>query len=450
MIGHLLKPELEDLIEQRNFAALRQILAEFPAAEVAELLAALNAEHQAVLLRILPSQLAADVFEHLRLEDQEPLLRALGSEVVARILNEMDPDDRTAILEELPAAVTQRLLSLLSPKERQTSIALLGYPEDSIGRRMTPDYVAIQQQWTVTDVLAHLRRVGRNFETLDQLFVVDAMGKMIGVVKLSDLVTTELSQTVSDLLEPQVISLRADSDQETAVGVFKKYDLTVVPVVDSQGILVGVVTVDDVLDVAEKEATEDIHRVGAVEPLTTSLLRAPFRVLYGRRIIWLVLLIVVNIFSGAGIAYYETLIESAVALVFFLPLLMGSGGNSGAQAATLVIRSLALGEVRLRDYLKLLGRELGVALALGLTMAVAVFFLAWIRSGFYVAVAVSASMIVVVMIGSLIGMSLPFVLSRLRLDPAAASAPLVTSLADISGVLIYFSIAQFFLGLVPQ
>jgi magnesium transporter len=447
MIGHLLKPELEDLIEQRNFSALREILAEFPAAEVAELLAALKAEHQAVLLRILPSQLSADVFEHLRLEDQEPLLRALGSEVVARILNEMEPDDRTAILGELPAAVTQRLLGLLTPEERQTSISLLGYPEQSVGRRMTPDYVAVQEHWTVMDVLAHLRRVGHTRETLDQLFVVDARGKLTGMVKLRDLVTAELNRTISQLLRPQVTFLTADSDQETAVGVFKKYDLTVVPVVDSDGILVGVVTVDDVLDVAEQEATEDIHRVGAVEPLTTSLLRAPFQVLYGRRVFWLVLLIVVNIFSGAGIAYYEKLIESAVALVFFLPLLMGSGGNSGSQAATLVIRSMALGEVKPRDYLKLFGREIGVALALGMTMAVAVFFLGWVRSGIHVAIAVSVSMVVVVVIGSLIGMSLPFILSRLRLDPAAASAPLVTSLADISGVLIYFAIAQFFLGL---
>jgi magnesium transporter len=448
VIGAILKPELQELIEQRHFPKLREILCQFPPAEVAEILCDLEGTDRAVLLRILPPQLAADVFEHLGHDDQEQLLRALGTEQVAQILNEMEPDDRTAILEELPATLTQQLLTLLSPVERKVAVTLLGYPENSIGRRMTPEYVAIQQEWTVAQVLAHLRRVGHEREALNQLFVVDAQSRLIGVVRLRSLVLSELGAAVTDLLEQQFVSLRATDDQETAVGVFMKYDRTVLPVVDSQDILVGVVTVDDVLDVAEEEATEDIHKVGGVTPLTTSLLKSRFSALYGRRVSWLVMLVFVNLLSGAGIAYFEELIASALALVFFLPLLIACGGNSGSQSATLVIRSLALGEIDVRDYLRVLWKELAVALALGLTMSATVFLVALWRSGLKVAMAVSISMAAVVFLGSLLGMSLPFILSKLKMDPAAASTPLVTSLADIMGVLIYLSTAKALLGVV--
>ncbi|MBA4147520.1 MAG: magnesium transporter [Verrucomicrobia bacterium] len=448
MIGTILKPELEDLIERREFTRLREVLCEFRAAEIAEILVDLGATERAVLLRILPAQLAADVFEYLSHEDQEELLRSLGDEAVIRLLNEMEPDDRTAILEELPASMTQKILALLSPEERKTAVSLLGYPEDSIGRWMTPEYIAIQEEWTVAEVLSHLRKMGRERETLHNLFVVDANQKLVGVLSLRSLVTAELASPVKDLVERQFIALKDTDDQETAVATFKKYDRTSLPVVNSNGVLVGLVTVDDVLDLAEEETTEDIHKAGGVTPLTTSFLKTRFRVLYGRRVSWLVLLVFINIFSGAGIAYFEELIASVVALVFFLPLLIDCGGNSGSQAATLVIRSLALGEIKIADYLRVLWREIAVALALGLTMAGAVFLLAWWRAGIPVALAVSISMVIIVFIGSLTGMSLPFVLHKLKMDPAAASAPLVTSLADISGVLIYLSIARALLGVL--
>jgi magnesium transporter len=450
VIGKLIKPELEGLISLREFNQLREVLLQFTAPDIAEILSDFDPESRAVLLRVLPYALAADVFEYLNVEDQENLIHALGNEKVAQILNEMTPDDRTAILEELPPAVTQRLLTLLSPEERRIATTLLGYPEDSIGRRMTPEFVAIRWDWTVAEVLAHLRRIGKQYETLNQMFVVDPAGTLAGVVRLQNLVTAALDTPVATLLERQPIALQATDDQETAVGVFKKYDRTTLPVLDSKGVLVGVVTVDDVLDVAEEEATEDIHRAGAVAPLMTSLPRARFKDLYGRRVSWLVLLVFVNIFSAAGIAHFEDLIASVVALVFFLPLLIGSGGNAGSQAATLAIRSMALGEIRMTDYWRVLVREISVSLALGATMAAAVFLLAWWRSGIAVASVVAISMIVVVFIGSLVGLSLPFVLNKLKLDPATASAPLVTSLADILGVLLYLSIAQALLGIAPS
>jgi magnesium transporter len=314
MIGHLLKPELTGLIERREFNRLREVLCEFPPAEIAEIFSDLPAEDQAVLLRILPHALAADVFEHLDHEDQERLLLALGNEQVARILNEMEPDDRTALLEELPAAATQKLLNLLSPDERKVAVTLLGYPEDSIGRRMTPEYVAVNRDWTVAEVLAHLRQVGRQRETLNQLFVVDAQGRLVGAVRLRNLVVSEMETPVSALLDPQPISLRASDDQEAAVEAFKKYDRTVLPVLDSSGVLVGVVTVDDVLDVVEEEATEDIHKMGAMEALESPYLQTGLPAVIQKRVGWLVLLFLGQMLTASAMAHYEADLASALVL----------------------------------------------------------------------------------------------------------------------------------------
>src|SRR5205809_512223 len=251
MIGSLLQPELVELIRQRNFNQLREILCGFPAPDLAEILGDLSADDKAVLLRILPHDLATEVFEYLSVEDQENLVQALGNEQVARILNEMPPDDRTALLEELPSAATQKLLNLLSPNERKIAADLLGYPKDSIGRRMTPEYIDIQQSWTVAEVFAHLRKVGRERESLNELYVVDEKGRLVDSVRLRNLVVAELSTPVGELLDHQVFALRATDDQETAVAAFRKYDRTILPVLDSRDVLVGVVTVDDVLDVAD-------------------------------------------------------------------------------------------------------------------------------------------------------------------------------------------------------
>src|SRR5438876_11035033 len=267
MIGSLLQPELVELIRQRNFNQLREILCGFPAPDIAEIFTDLSADDEAVLMRILPHDLATEVFEYLSVEDQEKLVQALGNEQVAQILNEMPPDDRTALLEELPSAATQKLLNLLSPAERKIAADLLGYPRDSIGRRMTPEYIAIQQSWTVADVLEHLRKVGRDRESLNQLYVVDERGRLVNWVRLRNVVVADPGTPVVELLEPQIITLHATDDQETAVAAFRKYDVTLLPVVDSHDKLVGVVTVDDVLDVIKKETTEDIQKMGGMEAL---------------------------------------------------------------------------------------------------------------------------------------------------------------------------------------
>jgi Mg/Co/Ni transporter MgtE len=367
MIGHLLKPELTEMIHRREFSQLRQVLEGFLPQDIADIFADLVAEDRAVLLRILPQKLAADVFEHLDLETQEGLLLALGNEQVARILNEMEPDDRTALLEELPAAATQKLLSLLSPEERKIALTLLGYPEDSIDRRMTPEYVAVKQDWTVGQVLEHLRRVGRERPTLNLLLVVDAAGKLAGAVRLRHLVVAAPEVPVSQLLDPTGITLRATDDQETAI------------------------------------------------------------------------------------AHYETDLASALGLALFIPLIISSGGNSGAQASTLVIRALATHDVQLRDWLRVFRRELLAGLCLGGVLAVIglLRIALWPnRATLYtehfqlVALVVGFSLVGVVSFGSLVGAMLPFGLQKLKLDPATCSAPFVATLVDVTGLIIYFSVAQ--------
>src|SRR5437870_5605847 len=319
--GNLLQPELVELIQQRNFAQLREILCNFSPPDLAEIFTDLKADDEAVLLRILPRQLAAEVFEYLSLQDQEQLVQALGNEQVAQILNDLSPDDRTALLEELPAAVTQKLLNLLSPKERKIAADLLGYPKDSIGRRMTPEYVAIQQNWTVNEVLAHLRKAGRDRETFNQLYVVDDKGRLVDSARLRNLVVAELNTPVVELFDHQLLALHATDDQETAVATFKKYDRTILPVLDSNDVLVGIVTVDDVLDVAEKEATEDIQKMGGMEALDAPYLKIAMLSMIKKRGGWLSILFISEMFTTTAMGYFEAEMAKAAVLGVFLPLI---------------------------------------------------------------------------------------------------------------------------------
>jgi len=450
VIGNLLQPELIELIEKRDFNQLREILCDFAAPDIAEIFTDLKAGDEAVLLRILPRQIAAEVFEYLSLADQEQLVQALGNEQVAQILNDLSPDDRTRLLEELPAAVTQKLLNLLSPGERKIAANLLGYPKDSIGRRMTPEYVAIQQSWTVNEVLAHLRKAGRDRETFNQLYVVDNKGRLVDSVRLRNLVVAELNTPVVDLLERQSLALHATDDQETAVAAFKKYDRTILPVVDSNDVLVGVVTVDDVLDVAEKEATEDIQKMGGMEALDAPYLTIGMFSMIRKRAGWLAILFVGEMLTATAMGYFQDEIAKAVVLALFVPLIISSGGNSGSQATSLIIRALAVRDITLRDWWRVMRREVVAGVALGCVLAAIalVRILLWpqrekVYGPHYVLVAatVACSLIGVVLFGSIAGSMLPFMLRRLGFDPAAASAPFVATLVDVTGLVIYFTIA---------
>jgi magnesium transporter len=455
VIGNLLQPELVDLIAKRDFAQLRAILCDFSPPDIAEIFFDLGPEDEAVLLRILPNDVAAEVFEYLPVSDQEQTLHALGTEKVAQILNDIAPDDRTALLEELPSVATQKLLALLKPEERKIATDLLGYPKGSIGRRMTPHYVAIQQNWTVAEVLSHLREEADKSESMSQLYVVDTKGHLVDYVRLRKLVVAPLQMSVLELLENQQIFLRATDDQETAVAAFKKYDSTILPVVDSKEVLVGVVTVDDVLDVAEREATEDIQKLGGVEALDLPYLRTDLMGMVRKRAPWLVILFLSEMLTSTAMTFFQDEIAKAVVLVLFLPLIMSSGGNSGSQATTLIIRAMALGEITLRDWWRVMRREILSGLALGVILGTIGFvrITAWHfifqrgSGGMYgpywwlVGLTILFSLIGVVLWGSLSGSMLPFVLRRVGLDPAASSAPFVATLVDVTGVVIYFTVA---------
>jgi magnesium transporter len=457
MIGNLLAPEFVELIRQKNFAQLKETLCEFSVLELAEIFTDLKPEDEVVLLRLLPHEMAAQVFEYLPLQDQEETLRALGTEQTAQILNDIAPDDRTALLEELPAAATQKLLELLSPEQRKVASQLLGYPKDSIGRRMTPKYVAIRQNWTVGEVLEHLRLEGKKRESLNQLYVVDETGHLVDWVALRNVVVSDPALPVADLLEDRNLALRATDDQEIAVTAFKKYDVTILPVTDSHNVLLGVVTVDDVLDVAEQEATEDIQKMGGMEALDGPYLEIGYLHMLKKRAPWLSILFVSEMFTSTAMGYYETEIEKAAVLAIFLPLILSSGGNSGSQATTMIIRAMALKDVVLRDWFRVFKRELFTGFLLGCTLGALGVFRIFIWQALHLkdygpnylllAFTIGLSLIGVVLWGSLMGAMLPLILRLCRLDPATCSAPFVATLVDVTGIVIYFTVASHILHL---
>jgi magnesium transporter len=442
------KEEVQELIAQRNLLGLRHLLAECEPNEVAHLIDELPVQDDIITFRLLPNNLATETFQHLSYDKQQQLIKELGADKtrLSNLLNDLDPDDRTALLEEMPGPMAQRLIQSLSAEERKVATELLGYPKESIGRLMTPDYVAVRPEFTIQQTLEHIRQYGKDSETLSVIYVIDEKWKLIDDLRVREIILAKPDQSVLELMDNRFVSLKAMDDQETAVRVFRDYDRSALPVTDRSGVLLGIVTVDDVLDIAEEEATEDFHKFGSIQDAIFNPLKAKVGFLYRKRIIWLFALVFMNIFSGAAMATYEETIQAVVSLVFFLPLLIDSGGNAGAQSATLMIRAMATGDVHMKDWFKLVGKEMLVALLLGLTMAAAVALVASYRSP-EIIIIVALTMICIVLVGSVLGMSLPFIFTKFGVDPATASAPLITSVADICGVLIYLSIATCYLGM---
>jgi magnesium transporter len=441
--------ELAAVVRERDFGRIRDIVRNQPASDLAEMLADLSIEDRMVVFRILPRKQAAETFAYLSPDAQETLLKAMASEEAAALLNNMAPDDRTTFLEELPAEVTRQLLTLLTPEERAVAVGLLGYPEGSIGRLMTPHYVRVKEDWTVAQVLDHVRTHGQDSETLNVLYVVDDTGRLIDDIRIREVLLTSQTNRVKDLMDRKWVALKATDAQETAVQVFKDEDRTALPVTDSAGILIGIVTVDDVLDVAEAKATQDIQRVGGSEALDEPYMEIAFRRMIQKRAGWLTALFLGEMLTATAMGAFEKEIERAVVLALFVPLIISSGGNSGSQASTLVIRALALGEVTLADWWRVMRREIGAGFALGGILGTIGFMRIAVWSTFssiygehwlLVALTVAISLVGVVLWGTLTGSLLPFLLRRLGFDPAASSAPFVATLVDVTGLVIYFSV----------
>src|SRR5438270_2607698 len=455
MVGKLLAPEIKSLIDARDFNGLRELFKEWPPADIAEVILDLPDDEQVLIIRVLPAALAADVFEYIGLEEQQNLLRAMAHEQVATILNEMSPDDRTALLEELPSEAARKLIKLLTPDERRVAQALLGYPEGSVGRLMTPDFIAVHEDWTVQQVLDFVREFGRDSETLNILYIVDDHNKLIDDVRMREFLLRPLTTKVSEIRDKNFAAIKANDSQEEALNLFRKYDRVALPVVDSNGVLVGIVTSDDMLDVAEEEATEDIQKLGGMEALDEPYTTIPFLRMVKKRATWLILLFLGEMLTATAMQGYNSEIEKAAILAMFLPLIISSGGNSGSQATTLVIRAMALGELTLRDWFRVVRKELLSGLSLGLILGtIGVFrislwqYLHIFDYGQYhwlVAVTVGAALVGVVLWGIISGAMLPFLLRRLGLDPATSSAPFVATLVDVTGLIIYFNVALFIL-----
>jgi magnesium transporter len=454
MISQLVKPEIIDLVKKRDFVELKEILIDWDPVDIADLISSIEENEEAIIFRLLPKDLAADAFEYLDLETQLSLIQSMSKEEVAAVLNEMADDDRTALFEEVPPNVVRQMLNYLTPEQRKISQQLLGYPEYSIGRLMTPDFISVKENWTVQETLDYIRKFGKNKETLNVVYVTNSKGVLLDDIIIREFLLSPLETKVADLMDFNFAFLKVNDDQETAVQVFKKYDRTALPVVDAANMLVGIVTVDDVLDVAEEEATEDIHKLGAVGVLEDTYTSTSVFGMIKKRIGWLSILFLGQMLTATAMDFFESEIKKAYLLISFIPLIISSGGNSGSQASTLIIRALALGEISIKSWFYVFRREILTGLILGMILACIGFFrislwhfafqdydVYW----FVIGLTVGISLIGVVMWGSLMGAMLPFILKKFGFDPATSSAPFVATLVDVTGLIIYFTIASIIL-----
>jgi len=452
MLGNLLKPEFDELLQAKDYATIREAFSEMDAPDIAEVIEDLPPAESGIIFRILPRQLATTVFEYLPVDQQTEVVERLGTEQLVGLLNEMAPDDRTRLFEELPAEVTKRALATLKPDQLQQARQLLGYPEGTAGRFMTPRYLAVRPTITAGEALRSIRERGKGIESqsLNVIYVTDEKGVLLDDIRLPTLVMADPDIPVSELNDRQLVSILATADRTELVAMFEKYDRVALPVTDSQGVLLGVITVDDVLDVAEEKATQDIQGLGGVEALDAPYFDVGFFSMVRKRGGWLSALFLGEMLTATAMGAYEEEIAKATVLALFLPLIISSGGNSGSQATSIIIRSLALREVTLRQWWRVASRELASGLALGALLGSIGFvrILLWAHvfhqyGEHYVLVGavVALALVGVVLYGNLVGSMLPFLLRRMGFDPAKASAPFVATLVDVSGLIIYFNVA---------
>lgn len=445
MHNEALALSLSNAIEQQQFEQAIQQVQDLRPIDVADLLTLITPAFACQLLERLPNR--STIFSYLDTNIQVALAEKLSRASLVTIVGEMPADERADLYKCLDQNQRDALLPALAQAEREDIRRLAAYEERTAGALMTSDYATLSAQMTVEEALQSLRLEAPDAETIYHAYVIDKARKLQGVVSLRVLILASPEQLINDIMVNGPVSCNVNDDQEDVAKVVARYDLIALPIIDDNGALVGIVTHDDAMDVASDEATDDFHKSGGVSTMVGRLKDASISVLYRKRVFWLVFLIFGNLLSGFSIANFEEVIAANLVLVFFLPLLVDSGGNAGSQSATLMVRALATGDVVMRDWFSLLGREALVALLLGATMAVAISIIGYIRGDAIVSLVLALSMVSVVMIGSVIGMSLPFILNKLGFDPATASAPLITSISDASGVLIYLFIASKFLGI---
>ncbi len=438
---------VEELLAGRNYAGLKRALERRHPSEVATVLEELSCEAIGFVFRLLPKNLAVDVFDFMDVDGKQALLHSLSGDMVATLLNEMSPDDRTELFEELPAKVVKKYLSLLSEKERHVANMLLGYREDSAGRLVTTDFVDLKEDQTVDEALDHVRRTAPDKETIYHAYVISRDRRLVGELSLKELMIAPGERRIRDIMRRDVVSVSTDTDQEHVAGIFEGYDLIALPVVDREGRLIGIITHDDVLDVVREEATEDIHKMGGLAAPEEEYFKAGLLRNVKKRVGWLGALILLESFSSNILKVYSASLETVVALAFFIPMLIDTGGNTGTQSATLVIRGMATGEIRLREGLKVVLRESMIGLVLGLLLGAFAYARAYMtQRDPRIGLVVGLSLFAVIVMSNLAGALLPLAARRLRLDPAVMAGPFITTIVDVVGLVVYFEVARRVIG----
>ena len=434
---------LKELLESRQYTKLRQTISEMNTVDIAAAMGEMEDEDSLKMFRILPKDMAADVFADLELDDQQYIIRSLSDREASNIIDNLMADDATDLLEEMPANVVKRILANASPETRADINHLLQYPEDSAGSIMTVEYVDLREDMSVTDAISRIRQKGVDSETINICYVVTKQKVLVGTVALRYLLIMKPDDIIGDIMNTNVISINTMTDQEEAARVFQKYGFTAMPVVDNENRMVGIITIDDVVDIMEEEATEDIEKMAALVPSDKPYPKVGIFETYKSRIPWLLFLMVSATFTGAIITGFEDALQSYVVLTAFIPMLMDTGGNAGSQASVSIIRGLSLKEIEFKDLFKIIWKEIRVAALCGLTLAVANFFklLLFDRLKIEVAAVICITLLLVVLIAKLVGCCLPMLASRLGFDPAVMASPFITTIVDALSLLVYFNIA---------
>jgi magnesium transporter len=449
-----IQEQFEELMRSGNEDSISEFLNDQNISDVAELISELP-EYESQIIQHMNMHRAASVFKILDLYTQKDIIQVLPPYKTAGLLNELPADDRTSFLEELPSEVVKELIKLLDPEERKVTLSLLGYPEDSVGRLMTPDYISVQVDWIVQEVLDHIREVGKDSETIDVIYVVTDRGEFVDDIRIREILLAHPDKKIGDLIDHRFIALNVNDDQEAANQTFKMNNRVALPVIDDKNILLGIVTIDDILWVANEEFSEDMQKMGGTEALDEPYLEMPIFKLFKKRVIWLVVLFLGEMLTATAMQFFADEIQKAVVLALFVPLIISSGGNSGSQASTLIIQAMAVGEITIVDWWRVLRREIISGLLLGAMLGVIGFFRIIFWNAFFhtygdhgilIAFTVGVSLIGVVLWGTISGSMLPIVLKKLGADPATSSAPFVATLVDVTGLIIYFSAAYIFLS----
>ncbi len=441
--------ELLNLLDERRFVELIREIDQLNAVDAAEFLSQVDSRQLPMVFRMLKKDTAADIFTELDSDAKEEIIQSLSDKEITKMMNELFVDDAVDMLEELPANMVSRVLKNTSPELRGEINRLLKYPHDSVGSIMTSEWVSIHSHWTVERSVSYIRQTGIDKETVYVIYVTDPRKVLCGIVELKDLLFAEPTDLISEIMDTSLICVLTTDDKETAASLISKYDLLALPVTDSENRLVGIITVDDAVDVIHEEATEDIEMMAAITPTDKPYLKTGVFATWRKRIPWLLLLMISATFTGTIISYYESALGHLVILTAFIPMLMDTGGNAGGQASVTVIRGLSLGELKMGNILRILWKEFRVSLLCGLTLSTVVFAKAmlWDQTSLSIAAVISATVFITVVVAKLVGCSLPILAKRVGFDPAVMASPFITTIVDAVALLIYFSIASVVLGL---